>query len=271
MKMVAASKLKRSREQAEAAAPYASRMESIVRTLASGAQTDPNKISLLTGTGKDKTHLVVVATSDRGLCGGFNSSIIKASKKHIDNLLKEGKTVKIFCVGKKGYDILKGQYGNKIISKVDGLGRKGIKFAESSEIAEKILELFEKGEFDVCSIIFNKFKSAITQILTNQQLIPLSIDDASNNNEANSIPYDYEPSEEEILEQLLPKNIAIQIYYSLLENNASEQGARMSAMDSATRNSGEMIKKLNLVYNRTRQAYITKELIEIISGAEALK
>lgn len=270
MKMVAASKLKRAREQAEAAGPYASRMNSIVRTLAKNApEPTPGKASLLTGTGRDDVHMVIVATSDRGLCGGFNSSIIKASKKHIESLLRKNKKVKILCVGKKGYDVLKGQYGSHIIKKIDGIGRKGIKFIEASEIAEIVLQLFEKGEFDVCSIIFNKFKSAISQILTQQQLVPLSIEEEANDNE--SVPYEYEPSEEEILEQLLPKNIAIQIYYSLLENNASEQGARMSAMDSATRNSGEMIKKLNLVYNRTRQAYITKELIEIISGADALK
>lgn len=270
MKMVAASKLKRAREQAEAAGPYASRMNAIVRTLAKNAPAaNPNEVSLLTGTGSDKTHLIIVATSDRGLCGGFNSSIIKASRKQIDLLIREGKNVKIMCVGKKGYDLLKGQYGKKIILRLDGIGRKGVRFQEASEIAEKVMELFEKGEFDVCTIIFNKFKSAISQILTQQQLVPLSIEEA-NDNEV-SVPYEYEPSEEEILEQLLPKNIAIQMYYSLLENNASEQGARMSAMDNATRNSGEMIKKLNLVYNRTRQAYITKELIEIISGAEALK
>lgn len=270
MKMVAASKLKRAREQAEAAGPYASRMNSIVRTLAKNApEATPGKTSLLTGTGRDDVHMIIVATSDRGLCGGFNSSIIKASKKHIDSLLRKNKKVKILCVGKKGYDVLKGQYGSYIIKKIDGIGRKGVKFIEASEIAETVLQLFEKGEFDVCTIIFNKFKSAISQILTQQQLVPLSIEEEANDND--SVPYEYEPSEEEILEQLLPKNIAIQIYYSLLENNASEQGARMSAMDSATRNSGEMIKKLNLVYNRTRQAYITKELIEIISGADALK
>ncbi len=267
MKMVAASKLKHARERAEAAAPYADKMAKIVMSLAANAEQPlPGQVSLLTGTGKNNTHLVVVVTSDRGLCGAFNSSILKASRKKIDSLLASGKEVKVICLGKKGFDLLKGQYGSKIIMHKDGIGKKGVKFTEAHEIAEKILELFETKQFDVCNIIFNKFKSVISQIVTDQQIIPLEVVEQSNA----AVAYDYEPEEKEILEQLLPKNIAVQAYRALLESSASEQGARMSAMDSATRNSGEMIKKLNLQYNRTRQAYITKELIEIISGAEAV-
>lgn len=268
MKMVAASKLKRARDQAEAASPYAHHMENIVKMLAASSEKPHiGQTSLLTGTGKDATHLIIVATSDRGLCGGFNGSIIKAAKRKIEKLEQEGKKVKILCVGKKGYDSLKGFCGNKIVAHFDGIGSKGLKFLDISKMSEKVLELFEEREFDFCHIIFSKFKSVISQIVTVQQLIPLEI---QHNSDKITVPYEFEPTEEEILEKLLPKNIAVQIYRALLENIASEQGARMTAMDSATRNSGEIIKKLTLVYNRTRQAYITKELIEIISGAEAI-
>jgi F-type H+-transporting ATPase subunit gamma len=267
MKMVAASKLKHAREKAEAAAPYADKMANIVLSLASNSQQPTvGQTSLLTGTGKDNTHLIVIVTSDRGLCGAFNSSILKASRRKIEALLAKGKEVKIICLGKKGYDLLKTQYGSKIIMHKDGIGKKGVKFAEAQEIGEKILELFETKQFDVCSVIFNKFKSVISQVVTDQQIIPLEIPAEK----TESVPYEYEPEEEEILTRLLPKNIAVQAYRALLESSASEHGARMSAMDSATRNSGDMIKKLNLLYNRTRQAYITRELIEIISGAEAV-
>lgn len=268
MKMVAASKLKRAREQAEASEPYANRMSMIVRNLAKGSNSSGSEqISLLSGTGKDLIHLIIIATSDRGLCGSFNTSILKSARRKISSLLAQGKKVKIICVGKKSYDLLKSQYQSLIIKHYDGLGKKGIKFAEANSIAEFVLEQFEKGEFDYCHIIYNKFKSVISQILTDQQLVPLHFEQESENSNA---VCEYEPTEEEILENLLPKNIAVQIYYALLENFASEQGARMSAMDNATRNSGEIIKELNLLYNRTRQAYITKELIEIISGAEAV-
>jgi len=266
MKMVAASKLKRSREKAEAAVPYADKMSKIVTSLATSVTSTPEGSSLLTGTGQDKTHLVVVITSDRGLCGAFNSSILKAARKKVASLRADGKTVKIMCLGKKGHDLLKGQYKEAIIYYKDGIGKKGVMFEEAHEVGEKILELFETGQFDVCSIIYNKFISVISQLVTDQQVIPLPVPEEK----VEMDPYEYEPEEEEILNQLLPKNISVQCYRALLESSASEQGARMSAMDSATRNSGEMIKDLNLLYNRTRQAYITKELIEIISGAEAV-
>jgi F-type H+-transporting ATPase subunit gamma len=268
MKMVAASKLKRAREQAEASQPYANKMASIVHNLSGGSgEQQLDQVSLLSGTGKDDVHLIIVATSDRGLCGSFNTSIIKSSRRKVSSLLAQGKKVKIICVGKKGYDLLKSQYQSHIIKHYDGLGKKGIKFVEANSIAEVILEQFEKREFDYCHIIYNKFKSVISQILTDQQLIPLHFEGGTAQESSNC---DYEPSEEAILENLLPKNVAVQIYHALLENFASEQGARMSAMENATRNSGEIIKELNLLYNRTRQAYITKELIEIISGAEAV-
>lgn len=266
MKMVAASKLKRAREQAEAATPYADKIESVVKNLAASAKkSDGKSLPLLSGTGKDEVHFLVIVTSDRGLCAAFNLSIIKAARKKIEQLKHSGKIVKIVCVGKKGYDALKAQYHHNIIKHFDGIARKGVKFNEAQSIAEYLLEAFEKEGFDRCSILYNKFKTVISQIVTFQQLIPLHVDEAVEANSSES-----EPSEEEILKDILPKNIAIQVYRALLESYASEQGARMTAMDNATRNSGEMIKKLSLVYNRTRQAYITKELIEIISGSEAM-
>jgi F-type H+-transporting ATPase subunit gamma len=270
MKMVAASKLKRAREAAEAAAPYADKMNDIVQALAQTAErSHEGQRSLLAGSGLDKVHLVIVGTSDRGLCGAFNQSIVKFARKKIDDLLSDGKEVKLICIGKKGYDLLKAQHSKRMVKHIDGIGRKGVKFEEASQVAEYVLEMFEKAEFDYAHFIFSTFKSVISQIVTDQQLIPLPLNEVEEGVVISS-PYDYEPAEEEILEKLLPKNVAVQIYRGLLENLASEQGARMSAMDNATRNSGEMIKKLNLVYNRTRQAYITKELSEIISGSEAL-
>lgn len=267
MKMVAASKLKRAREQAETAVPYVDKMEAIVKNLASAVKQSGNSQSpLLVGTGKDLVYLVIVITSDRGLCGAFNLSIIKAARKKVEQLEANGKKVKLVCIGKKGYDLLRPQYHTKIVKHYDNFAKKGVKFTEAQQIAEYILEAFEKEEFDHCHVLYNKFKSVISQVVTSQQLIPLHID--SDIQEATS--YECEPSEEEILKDILPKNLAVQIYRALIESYASEQGARMSAMDNATRNSGEMIKKLSLVYNRTRQAYITKELIEIISGADAI-
>jgi F-type H+-transporting ATPase subunit gamma len=268
MKMVAASKLRRARMQAEAAQPYAKHMEKMLIALAAGTVGGTGVSPLISGTGSDAVHLVIVATSDRGLCGAFNSSIVRAARKHIQELGQSGKKVKILCVGKKGYDQLKTQYGKLIIETMEGIGKRHLSYMDAESIAKKVLELFAAGQFDVCSIFYNAFKSVISQIVTLQQLIPLEYSVLETTGTATV--YEYEPSEEVILEDLLPRNIAVQIYHALLENAASEQGARMSAMDNATRNAGEMIKDLTLVYNRTRQAAITRELIEIISGAEAL-
>lgn len=267
MKMVAASKLKRARDQAEGAMPYASKMANIVQSLASNFDDSGSNLGLLHGTGNDKQQLIIVITSDRGLCGGFNSSIVKYMKRKLDTLRSEGKKFQLIFIGKKGYDLLRPYYKDDIVGHYSGLGRKGLKFAELNEIVEQVLGMFDESKFDICSVVFNKFKSVISQIVTDKQLIPLEL--PVNENQGLKV-YDYEPSEEEILEKLLPKNVAVQIFYALLESIASEQGARMTAMDNATRNSGEMIKKLQLLYNRTRQAYITKELIEIISGAKAV-
>ncbi len=267
MKMVSASKLRRARERAEAAAPYAERMERMLVTLASNVSKS-SAPQLLVGNGKDDVHLVVVVTTDRGLCGGFNTHVTRAARHKIQALKHAGKTVKIFCIGRKGYDLLKGSYSKDIIEKVFDISKKRqIPFSDSENQATKIIKMFEDGEFDVCSVFYNKFLSAIAQKPVEQQLIPLSMEGKE---QKADVVYEYEPSEEKILADLLPRNIAVQIYHSMLESSASEHGARMTAMDNATRNAGEMIKKLTLVYNRTRQAVITKELIEIISGAEAI-
>jgi F-type H+-transporting ATPase subunit gamma len=268
MKMVAASKLRRARMKAEAAQPYAVRMEKMLNSLAAAMSGSPSVSPLLSGNGSHKVQLIIVATSDRGLCGAFNSSIVRAARKKIQELVISGHEVKILCVGKKGYDQLKSQYGNLIIETIEGLSKKHLAYGDAEAIAKRIIGLYAAGKYDVCSIFYNAFKSVISQIVTYQQLIPL--DTSSIPEAAQSTVYEYEPSEETILADLLPRNIAVQIYHALLENAASEQGARMSAMDNATRNAGEMIKGLTLVYNRTRQAAITRELIEIISGAEAL-
>ena len=271
MKMVAASKLRRAQEQAEASRPYAERMERMIATLAESIADSPNAPPMLAGTGKDDVHLVVVATADRGLCGGFNSSIVRGARRHIYELLGAGKTVKIMCIGRKGRDQLRREFAEHIVHEVDFAGIRHLTFDFVAPVSAKISEMFEAGEFDVCSVFFNRFQSVITQIMTHQRLIPAEAPDVDpTEDEAASAYFELEPSETEILEHLLPRNLAVQIYRALLENAASEQGARMSAMDSASRNAGDMIDRLTLNYNRARQTMITNELIEIISGAEAL-
>ena len=273
MKMVAASRLRRAQEQAEAARPYAQRMERVLSSLATRMAALPGAPPLLGGTGRDDTHLLVVATSDRGLAGGFNASILREARRRIRELDNAGKTVKLLTIGRKGRDSLRRDYGRLIHDSLIEVGRRRLSFDEARDIATRILALFEAGQFDVCTVIFNRFRSAMTQIVTAQQLIPFAAAVGAPGAEAESMGgaiYEFEPSEEEILTELLPNNLAVQIYTALLENAASEQGARMTAMDNATRNAGEMINRLTMNYNRTRQAVITKELIEIISGAEAL-
>jgi F-type H+-transporting ATPase subunit gamma len=270
MKMVAAAKLRRAQEQAEAARPYSARMDRMIASLA-GKSTGVGGPKLLAGTGSDATHLLVVMTADRGLCGGFNTSIVRAARNRIRALQGEGKTAKLLCVGKKGKDQLRRDYASLIEDTIEGVARKNVEFASADEIGGRLIQMYENGEFDVCTLIFNRFQSAMTQIVTEQQVIPASVPEAANDDDAGAAGlYEYEPDEEGILAELLPRNVATQVFSALLENTASEHGARMSAMDSATRNAGEMIDKLTLTYNRTRQAFITKELIEIISGAEAL-
>jgi F-type H+-transporting ATPase subunit gamma len=266
MQMVAAAKLRRAQSAAEAARPYAERMEKVLANLASGVSGD-SAPRLIAGTGSDKVHLLVVFTAERGLCGAFNSSIARLARDKAQALKAEGKTVKILCVGKKGYDALKRLFEKDIIQVVDLREFKQVGFVNAEAIAQNILSRFAAGEFDVATIFFSKFKSVISQIPTAQRIIPAEIPAGTETTEA---VYDYEPEESEILETLLPRNLTVQVLRALLENAASEQGARMSAMDSATRNAGEMIKKQTQLYNRSRQAMITKELIEIISGAEAL-
>ena len=266
MQMVAAAKLRRAQSAAEAARPYAERMETVLANLASGV-SGSSAPRLIAGTGSDKVHLLLVLTAERGLCGAFNSSIARLARDKANALKAEGKTVKIICVGKKGYDILRRQFAADIIELVDLRAFKQLGFANAETIAQSILTRFAAGEFDVATIFFSKFKSVISQIPTAQQIIPAEIPEGTKQTDA---VYDYEPDESEILETLLPRNLTVQVLRGLLENAASEQGARMSAMDSATRNAGEMIKKQTQLYNRSRQAMITKELIEIISGAEAL-
>ena len=273
MKLVAASKLKRAQEQAEASRPFAEKMSAMLANLAGAVRDLPGAPPLLAGTGQAETHLIVVATSDRGLCGGFNSSIVRGARRKIADLQNEGKTVKIICIGRKGRDMLRRDHGKLIIEFIDGVaGQKRMAFADAQKVAEKILDLYAAGEFDVCTIIFNKFKSAVTQVMTVQQLVPVQPPESDAADEPSTVEtaiYEFEPDEEQILSELLPRNLAVQIFGALVENAASEQGARMAAMDNATRNAGDMIKKLTLSYNRQRQAQITKELIEIISGAEA--
>ena len=271
MKMVAASRLKRAQEQAEAARPYGSRMGRMLASLAANLKGQATAPRLLAGTGNDATHLLIVATSDRGLAGGFNASILRETRRTIRELQGAGKTVKLLTIGRKGRDSLRRDYRRLIVESRTDVGRPKLTFESAREIADRVLPLFEAGEFDVCTIIFNRFRSAMTQIVTKQQLIPFAPpskeDDAA---AASGAIYEFEPEETEILGDLLPRNLAVQIFTALLENAASEQGARMTAMDNATRNAGDMIDRLNTVYNRSRQAAITKELIEIISGAEAL-
>ncbi len=270
MQMVAAAKLRRAQEAATAARPYAERMDAMLGNLGRRAirETAPR---LLVGTGKDEVHLLIVMTAERGLCGGFNANIAKLARADAVRLRSEGKTVKILTVGRKGADNLRRDWGNRIVDRVDLRGAKQITFAVAGEIAHQVLALFEAGEFDVATLYFSEFKSVITQKPTALQLIPAKIPQANGVAGAGAeAAYEFEPDENEILAELLPRNLATQVYRGLLENAASEQGARMSAMDNATRNAGDMIDKLTLRYNRQRQANITKELIEIISGAEAL-
>jgi len=271
MKMVAASRLRRAQEQAMAARPYATRMEAMLGSLGASVKGMDGAPKLLVGTGNDRTHLLVVATGERGLCGAFNSSIIRAARRRIGELEAAGKTVKIVTVGKKGRDSLRRDQKDKLLEHFDLSTVRRLAFANAKPIADKITELFEQGAFDVCTLLFSTFRSVIKQEVTPQQLVPANIPEAAESKDQGlKAIYDFEPEEAEILAELLPRNLAVQVFRALLENMASEQGARMSAMDSATRNAGEMINKLSLVYNRTRQATITKELIEIVSGAEAL-
>jgi F-type H+-transporting ATPase subunit gamma len=267
MKMVAAAKLRRAQEKAEAARPYAERMERMLGSLAASMAGREGAPALLAGNGRDQVHLVVVMTSDRGLCGGFNSSIVRAARRKVRELLDEGKQVKLFCVGRKGRDQLRRDLGELIVGHVEDVGRPRLAFPVAASIGARLVAMYEAGEFDVCHLVYNKFKSAMTQIVTIQQLIPFAVPAGETTGDA---VYEYEPDENEILEALLPRNLGVQVFRALLENTASEEGARMTAMDSATRNAGEMINKLTIFYNRSRQAYITKELIEIISGAEAI-
>jgi F-type H+-transporting ATPase subunit gamma len=266
MQMVAAAKLRRAQSAAEAARPYAERMETVLSNLASGV-SGSSAPRLIAGTGSDKVHLLLVATAERGLCGAFNSSIARLARDKANALKAEGKTVKIICVGKKGYDILRRQFAAEIVEFIDLREFKQVGFVNAEAIAQNVLARFANGEFDVATLFFSRFRSVIAQIPTAQRIIPAEIPEGTKQTEA---VYDYEPDEGEILEALLPRNLTVQVLRGLLENAASEQGARMSAMDSATRNAGEMIKKQTQLYNRSRQAMITKELIEIISGAEAL-
>jgi F-type H+-transporting ATPase subunit gamma len=269
MQMVAASKLRRAQAAAEAARPYAERMGAVLANLAAPMQGRSDAPPLLAGTGKDQTHLLVVCTAERGLCGPFNSSIARLAREHAARLMAEGKEVKILCVGKKGYDALRRQYGKQIIEVVDLRHVKRLAFADADLIGSQVRSRFAAGEFDVATIFYSKFKSVIQQVPTAQQLIPAEIGGAAES-AGGLAAYEYEADEETILADLLPRNLSVQIFRALLENAASEMGAKMTAMDSATRNAGEMINKLTLNYNRSRQAQITKELIEIISGAEAL-
>jgi F-type H+-transporting ATPase subunit gamma len=268
MQMVAASKLRRAQAAAEVARPYAERMEKVLGNIAAGVTDMASAPRLLGGTGRDQVHLLVVCTAERGLCGPFNSSIVRLARERANALMAQGKEVKFLCVGRKGFEQLRRQYERQILEAIELRAVRTIGFDNANSIAETILQLFERGEFDVCTLFFSRFKSVIAQIPTAQQIIPAVIPPQAENGP--SAVYEYEPAEEEILAELLPRYVATQVFRALLENAASEQGARMSAMDNATRNAGEMIRKQTLTYNRTRQAMITKELIEIISGAEAL-
>jgi len=269
MQMVAAAKLRRAQTAAEAARPYATRMEEVLANLASGAAGGGDAPKLLAGNGRNQVHLLVVCTAERGLCGAFNSSIVRLARERINALIAEGKTVKIFTVGKKGMEQLRRQYGNLIVESVEFRGVKQIGYDHADQVGKKLIAMFDKGDFDVATLFYSRFKSVIAQIPTAQQLIPADVPAVAASTGAKGA-YEYEPEEGVILSSLLPKNVSVQVFRALLENAASEQGARMSAMDNATRNAGEMIKKQTQKYNRSRQAMITKELIEIISGAEAL-
>ena len=271
MQMVAASKLRRAQEAAEAARPYAERMHRVMTSLAARQTGGEGAPPLLAGTGKEDVHLLLVCTSERGLCGAFNSQITRAVKKEIEALKAAGKQVKVLCVGKKGRDQLKREYGDLFLDTILLTGVRNVSFTEAKPIAERVLAMFGDGEFDVCTIYYNHFRSVMTQELTASRIVPAPLPGKDEESpDLQGAIYTYEPGEEEILEQLLPRNVAVQVLRALLENAASEQGSRMTAMDNATRNAGDMIDRLTLVYNRSRQAVITSELIEIISGAEAL-
>ncbi len=268
MKMVAAAKLRRAQESAEKGRPYSDKMNNIILNLSNGISDIENAPKLLSGTGEDKVHLCVVMTSDRGLCGGFNTNIIKKAKLYFQKIIDEGKNLKIITVGSKGYDQLKRVYGDNIIERISFKDSKNVNYFDAEKVGKIVIEKFEKKEFDICKIFYNQFKNVITQIPQEQQIIPLNTSEKEENSQEDN--YEFEPEEDEILSNLLPKNISTQIFKAMLENSASEQGSRMSAMDNATRNAGEMVDKLTIEYNRSRQAAITKELIEIISGAESL-
>ncbi len=268
MKMVAAAKLKRAQDSAEKGRPYSEKMNNVILNLSEGVSDKENAPKLLTGTGKEQTHLCVVLTSDRGLCGGVNANIIKKAKSYFAKLSNERKELKIITVGSKGNDQLKRLYGDRIIENLSFKNSKNANYFDAEKVGKLIIEKFENEEFDVCVIFYNQFKNVITQIPQAQQIIPLNVEE--DKKKENNVNYEFEPDEDEILRNLLPKNISTQIFKAMLENSASEQGARMSAMDNATRNAGEMVEKLTIEYNRSRQAAITKELIEIISGAESL-
>jgi F-type H+-transporting ATPase subunit gamma len=269
MQMVAASKLRRAQAVAEAARPYASQMDKVLGNIAASVADSDTAPRLLRGTGNDKVHLLLVCTAERGLCGPFNTAIVRVARERANALMREGKEVKFFCVGRKGYDQLRRQYASQIVEMVDLRGARTLRFEHARGIAEKVIARFDNFEFDICTLFFSRFRSVIAQIPTAQQIVP-PVFDAKANDALGGAVYEFEPEAEEILQDLLPRNIAVQIFRALLENSASFYGAQMSAMDNATRNAGEMIRKQTLTYNRTRQAMITKELIEIISGAEAL-
>ena len=270
MKMVAAAKLRKAQENAEKGRPYSQKMQNIILNLTKSISDPENAPKLLVGTGKDKTYLCVVLTADRGLCGGFNSNICKLAKSNFKKILGEGKNLKIITVGSKGLDQIKREYGKYIVKRFSFKEKKQISFSEADLIGKEIINLFDKEEFDICQLFYNNFKNVITQIPQAQQIIPAIEKDSSDKQEKNSTYYEFEPEEDEILEDLLPKNISTQLFKAFLENAASEQGSRMTAMDNATRNAGDLVDKLTINYNRSRQASITKELIEIISGAESL-
>jgi len=269
MKMVAAAKLRRAQESAEKGRPFSEKMNNIILNLSSSISDKENASKFLVGTGKDNVHLCVVITADRGLCGGFNTNICKKAKNDFEKIIKQGKTLKIFTVGSKGYDQLKRTYGSYIIENLNFKGFKKITYKDAEEIGKKIIKLFNENQFDVCKIYYNKFKNVITQIPQAQQIIPVEKIKKEEEKKIENF-YEFEPEENEILDDLLPRNISTQIFKAILENAASEQGSRMTAMDNATRNAGDLVEKLTITYNRSRQAAITKELIEIISGAESL-
>lgn len=269
MQMVAASKLRRAQNAAEAARPYATKMDAVISNIAAAASGSPGAPPLLAGTGQDQVHLLLVCTGERGLSGAFNSAIVRLARERAQSLIAQGKDVKFFCVGRKGYEQLRRTFEKRIVEHLDLRSVRQLGFTNAEDIAQKVLARFEAGEFDVCTLFYSRFQSVIAQIPTAQQIIPLEVA-APAANAGPSTSYEYEPEEDEILSSLLPRNLAVQVFRALLENNASFYGAQMSAMDSATRNAGEMIRKQTLIYNRTRQAQITKELIEIISGAEAV-